>query len=139
MGMNSFNEEKISRRKFLEGAGTLAAAVVLGPASTDSISPIGTPESSPSSERVKNMEALIAGAHRILELKGRDEAKLLLPTIYDTFQALNGASGAIEWIWSKDGSLTEEEFNRLSRAGKVLSNAIGIMTANGVRHDLNVI
>jgi len=44
------------------------------------------------------------------------------------------------WVWNPSGDLTEEEFNTLNLHRKMLSNAIGIMTASGkVRHDLNKI
>lgn len=92
---------------------------------------------------VKKMETLFAEAETILVTEGREKAKIYLPRIYDDLIVLNKRD-KIDWIntwvWNPAGDLTEEEFNKLNLRRKLLSNAIGIMTASGVvKHDLNKI
>jgi len=92
---------------------------------------------------VTKMETLLAEAEGILVAEGREKAKTYLPRIYDDLIALNKRDKidwTNTWVWNPAGDLTEEEFNKLNLRRKLLSNAIGIMTASGVvRHDLNKI
>jgi hypothetical protein len=92
---------------------------------------------------VVKMETLLAEAEAVLAVEGRDRAKTCLPKIYDDLIALNKRNKEDwknTWVWNPAGDLTEEEFNTLNLRRKLLSNAIGIMTASGVvRHDLNKI
>ena len=89
------------------------------------------------------METLLAEAETVLAVEGREKAKTYLPRIYDELIASNKrdkVDWTNTWVWNPAGELTEEEFNRLNPRRKILSNAIGIMTASGVvRHDLNKI
>jgi YD repeat-containing protein len=90
---------------------------------------------------VKVLERLFGQAEIILEKEGREKAKLFLPVLYRELMTLNKRDASdwkTQWIWNPDGNLTEEEFNRINLRRKLLSNAIGIMTASGViRHNLN--
>jgi hypothetical protein len=94
-------------------------------------------------ESVAKLTILFSEAERILATEGRDKAKTYLPMIYDELMALNKRDKndfTTIWIWNSNGDLTKEEFNTLNLRRKILSNAIGIMTASGVvRHDLNKI
>ncbi len=95
-------------------------------------------------EKVENISRLISAAEALFEAEGRESAKLLTPKIYNELMSLNkrdkGDDWRIIWVWNPEGELTEEEFNALNLRRKLLSNAIGIMTASGVvRHDLNEI
>ena len=94
-------------------------------------------------ERLETLNGAFDEAERILEVEGRENAKLLLPKIYEDLIGLNGrdkGDWATVWIWNPEGDLTQEEFDSLNLRRKKLSNAIGIMTASGeVRHDLNEI
>lgn len=91
---------------------------------------------------IDNLRSLFAKAEETLAAEGRDAVKALLPEIYDTFMGLNRWDKA-NWApmtWNAGGELTKEQFNELNLRRKQLSNAIGIMTADGtVRHDLNPI
>ncbi len=74
--------------------------------------------------------------------EARENAKAYLPRIYDDLIALNkrDKGSGNEWAWNPEGDLTEQEFDSLNLRRKLLSNAIGIMTASGdIRHDLNEI
>jgi hypothetical protein len=95
-------------------------------------------------ERVESLNILFNEAENILSSEGRESAKLLTPKIYNELMSLNKRDKSddwrIIWVWNPEGELTEEEFNALNLRRKLLSNAIGIMTASGVvRHDLNEI
>ena len=97
-------------------------------------------ENNAKKEKIFNLSSLIAEANRVLEVEGREKAIALLPNIYDELIALNARSKedhSTIWVWNPEGGLTEEEFNILNRQRKILSNAIGIKTASGVRHDVN--
>ena len=99
-------------------------------------------EKIPGREGIKELEALFEEAERVFETEGRDAAKTHLTGIYNMLMALNKWDRAnyFPLQWNKDGDLTEEEFDALNLRRKKLSNAIGIMTANGtIRHDLNKI
>jgi len=110
-----------------------------------------TPQEEPREDNVEkeqNMEValvmqLIEQAESVLEKEGRETAKLLTPAVYGKIMTLNkrdASDYSTQWMWNPDGSLTEGEFAELNLRRKLLSNAIGIMTASGkVRHDLNVI
>jgi len=85
-------------------------------------------------------------AESLVEAGDREGAKIRLPQIYGDILTLNMRNHeneeewAVQWVWNPDGDLTEDEFNQLQRRRKLLSNAIGIMTASGVvRHNLNEI
>jgi hypothetical protein len=87
-----------------------------------------------------------AEAELFIEAGDREGAKIRLPQIYSDILTLNKRNQeneeewAVQWAWNPDGDLTEDEFNQLLRRRKLLSNAIGIMTASGVvRHNLNEI
>lgn len=90
----------------------------------------------------ESLSALFTNAEEVLETLGRDTAKKLLPEIYNGLMELNNWDKA-NWspmTWNKDGQLTEQHFDELNLRRKKLSNAIGIMTADGtIRHDLNQI
>ncbi len=101
-------------------------------------------------ERIENLfanfdkaEAALAAEEKENKNEGREIAKGFLPEIYDDLIALNKRSKedwVTIWIWNPDGELTEQEFNALNLRRKLLSNAVGIMTASGeIRHDLNEI
>ncbi len=104
------------------------------------------PEGSSEKEGSEKLRELFAGAETVFTAEGRESAKLLLPKIYSDFMALNKRwvrddyDWQTVWSWNSDGDLTEEEFNALNLRRKLLSSAIGIMTASGeIRHDLNPI
>ncbi len=92
---------------------------------------------------VLKLNALYAEAEAAFDAGGREVAKPLLPKLYDDFMALNKRSNGdweTQWVWNPDGDLTKEEFDAINLRRKLLSNAVGIMTASGVvRHNLNVI
>lgn len=98
---------------------------------------------SSTTERVAELATLFNEAETILSIEGRESAKLLTPKIYNELIALNKRDKGDHltlWVWNPDGDLSEEEFDTLNLRRKLLSNAIGIMTASGeVRHDLNEI
>lgn len=100
-------------------------------------------ESKTTAERVAEILTLFGEAETVLSVEGRDRAKLLTPKIYNELISLNKRSKEeylTIWDWNPSGDLSEEEFNALNLRRKLLSNAIGIMTASGeVRHDLNEI
>ena len=78
----------------------------------------------------------------IVNLERREYVKGLLPQIYKDLQTLNKTNQddyTKTWIWNKEGDLTETEFDELNLRRKKLSNAVGIMTAGGLRHDINEI
>lgn len=100
------------------------------------------PEKIPGREGIKELETLFDEAEAVFETEGRDRAKTHLTDIYNLLMALNKWDKAnyLPLQWNKEGDLTEEEFDELNLRRKKLSNAIGIMTANGtIRHDLNKI
>lgn len=99
-----------------------------------------TPENPPREERVQELNGLFSEVEGIFEASGRDEAKPYLIPLYDDFRMLNQSSKEETTIlWNSNGGLSAEEFDALNLRRKLLSNAIGIMTASGVRHDLNKI
>ncbi len=102
-----------------------------------------TPEDDPRKESVEELKSLFAEVEKILEVEGREGAKLRLHEIYTKLQELNRADlsdWTRIWIWNAEGDLTEAEFDELNLRRKKLSNAVGTMTASGtVRHDLNEI
>ena len=105
-------------------------------------SPLNPFELSLKKEAAENLNVLFDEAERALEKEGREKAITLLPAIYDALILLNRRDKTNRqtiWVWNPQGNLTQEEFNRLNRRRKLLSNAIGIMTKNGIRHDLNEI
>ncbi|TSC88831.1 MAG: hypothetical protein G01um10143_728 [Parcubacteria group bacterium Gr01-1014_3] len=101
------------------------------------------PEDPLKKERIENVTKALTEAEAIFEAEGREKAKSLLPRIYDDLIVLNKRSKEeweTVWVWNSDGDLTEEEFNSLDHRRRLLSNAIGILTASGeIRHDLNKI
>ena len=104
----------------------------------------GPPKNLPDrKETVIGVQTLFTEAEAVLAAEGRDRAKTLLPGIYAGLIALNGGTTEdweTTWVWNPNGGLTKEEFDTLNLRRKLLSNAIGIMTASGiVRHDLNII
>jgi hypothetical protein len=134
-------ESTPSRRKVIVGLGATAAAMAVPKLIAEV-----TPEDSSNNERVEDIRGLLAGAQNVLEIKGREEAKLLLPDIYNNLIFFNGRSQGDEdiWIWNPRGSFTKEAFDELNLQRKKLSNAIGIQykTESGevkIRHDLNEI
>lgn len=93
-------------------------------------------------ELIEHLTVGFGEAERVFKEKGRDEAKLKLPLIYQTMVLLNGLDPAVVINplekWNPEGDFTEAQFNEFNRRRKILSNAIGIMTGSGkVRHDLN--
>jgi hypothetical protein len=94
-------------------------------------------------ELVAKLTTLFAEVEKILEAEGRDKAKIYLPMIYNGLIVLNKRDKndfATIWVWNPDGYLTKTLFNTLNLRRKILSNAIGIITASGVvRYDLNKI
>lgn len=104
-----------------------------------------SPEENSKKERLENLNKLFDEAEMVHATEGREKGKEYLPKIYDTLMALNKRDQktddwTILWVWNPDGELTEEEFNALNLRRKLLSNAIGILTASGeIRHDLNKI
>lgn len=92
---------------------------------------------------IRELEALFTEAENILTVEGREKAKTYLEKIYDDLIILNKRNKedwTDLWLWNSNGDLTEKEFDKLNLRRKLLSNAIGIMTASGVvRHDLNKI
>lgn len=94
-------------------------------------------------KRIAELETLFTEAENILKVEGREKAKIYLGGIYDDLIILNKRDKEDwqnTWVWNSKGDLTEDEFNTLNLRRKLLSNAIGIMTASGeVRHDLNKI
>ena len=89
------------------------------------------------------LEFIFNIAENILAVEGREKAKVHLGAIYDELIRLNKRDKE-DWkntsVWNKEGDLTEEKFNKLNLRRKLLSNAIGIMTASGeIRHNLNKI
>ncbi|MFA5877465.1 MAG: hypothetical protein WC880_03840 [Candidatus Paceibacterota bacterium] len=106
-----------------------------------------THEVSPIKESASSLRVLFDEAERVLETKdsegGREKAKACLPKIYAVLQGLNKSDlsdWTRVWVWNKEGDLTEVEFNELNLRRKLLSNAVGILTASGeIRHGLNEI
>ena len=104
--------------------------------------PSNTPESSPHKESVERVKTLFAEAERTLETEGREKVIPLLPEIYDTLIALNKRDKGdyvTIWIWNPEGDLTEAEFDELNLRRKKLSNAVGILATDVVKHDQNKI
>jgi hypothetical protein len=92
-------------------------------------------------ESLVKLETLFTEAENVLAREGRDKVKTYLGKIYDDLILLNKRDKEDwknTWVWNSNGDLTEEEFNTLNLRRKMLSNAIGIMSASGeIRHDLN--
>lgn len=106
----------------------------------ESYQPQENPEEMSGKEGFNELSALFDEAEKIFEAGGREPAKKCLPDIYNKLMELNkwDRTELSPMTWNKDGDLTEEEFNELDLRRKKLSNAIGIMTADGtVRHNLN--
>ena len=106
--------------------------------------PQENPEDALKKERIENVVKALTEAEDIFEAEGREKAKLLLPKIYNEMIALNKRDKEKDWdtvlVWNPEGAFTQEEFEALNLRRKLLSNAIGVMTASGeVRHDLNKI
>ncbi|MEI6396951.1 MAG: hypothetical protein WCO48_02690 [Candidatus Taylorbacteria bacterium] len=93
--------------------------------------------------QIKKLDALYHEAETAFETGGREQAKPYLPKVYDDLMLLNKRNKddwENQWIYNPEGDLTEDQFNAFNLRRKLLSNAIGIMTASGaVRHDLNKI
>ncbi len=106
-------------------------------------SPENNPENHLKKEWFESLCKAFDEAEAVFAAEGRETAKTYLSRIYDDFIVLNKRDKAdweTVWIWNPDGDLTEENFNSLNLRRKLLSNAIGILTASGeIRHDLNKI
>jgi hypothetical protein len=90
--------------------------------------------------KIENVQKAFTEAESVLELEGREKAKVLLNNIYSELGLLNDSITETNplAVWNSNGYMTEEQFNILNLRRKKLSNDIGIMTASGVvRHDLN--
>lgn len=104
--------------------------------------PVETEKIETTQEKIANLRNAFDTTETIFKESGRESVKPLLPNIYNTLIKLNKLNPA-EVIyplgkWNPEGDLTEAEFNELNRRRKILSNAVGIMTASGViRHNLN--
>ncbi|MDO8618090.1 MAG: hypothetical protein Q7N87_04370 [Candidatus Uhrbacteria bacterium] len=101
---------------------------------------VSKPEVIPN-EAVERLREVFMAVEEILMSQGRELAKPFLDRIYAEFKRLNKTLPEEQsFIWHQEGELTEEQFNELNLRRKLLSNAIGIMTASGVvRHDVNKI
>ena len=96
-----------------------------------------TPEAreKPSYERL--ME-LFAAAEAVFGEHGRELTKPHLILIDTELKELNKSPAIVGW--NHLGELTEEQYRAIDRRWKKLSNAVGILTADGtIRHNLNVI
>ncbi len=96
---------------------------------------------------ISRLDAVFTEAESIPEAafegEKRAEGKKLIATIYSDLMTLkkrDASDWQIQWVWNPEGDLTEEQFKKFDLRRKILSNAIGIMTASGaIRHDLNII
>ena len=97
------------------------------------------PETLLKKEKFENLCTLFDEAETMFESKGRDETKPLLGNHYANLGELNKSTEEINplRLWNPTGDLTEDQFNELNLRRKILSNAIGVKTASGIRHDLN--
>ena len=94
-------------------------------------------------EAILRLTTALDRAEEVIRLKqSREVAKGYLPVIYKALIKLNRldpeeVTNPLAY-WNPAGDLTESAFNLFNRKRKILSNAIGILTASGrVRHDLN--
>ncbi len=97
-------------------------------------------------EIFESIKKYFTEAEMAFELGGREAAKPYLDGIYLNIEKYNGSdtSGDDGWRrrfeWNPEGAFSKEEFEELNLRRKKLSNAIGILRADGtVRHDLNKI
>ncbi len=100
------------------------------------------PEVIPIQEAIEELRELFTEAEKTLETHGRDYAKPFMGRIYGELKRMNQSlPDEKTFIWHEhENGLTQEQFNELNLRRKLLSNAIGIMTAGGVvRHDLEKI
>ncbi|MFA6430267.1 MAG: hypothetical protein WC229_00640 [Candidatus Paceibacterota bacterium] len=91
---------------------------------------------------ISKLDTIFTEAESIFEKEGREEGKKLLAGVYSGLMTLNKrdvSDWVNQFVWNPEGDLTEEQFKEFDRRRKILSNAIGIMTASGVRYDLNII
>lgn len=108
--------------------------------------PPKTPGTMRTQEIFEGIKKLFVEAEMAFELGGREAAKPYLHSIYHSIENYNWSdtSGDGGWKrqfeWNPEGVFTKEEFEELNLRRKKLSNAIGILRADGtVRHDLNKI
>ena len=104
--------------------------------------PVETEKLETVQETIANLRDFFSIIEIVFKNGGRESVKPLLPNIYNTLIKLNKLDPAKVIYplgkWNSEGDLTEAEFNELNRRRKILSNAVGIMTASGViRHNLN--
>lgn len=111
----------------------------------------------PVSERIEKLRALFETTEVLLgttditvlerregqDMEGALEKRVLAKPFADRTTTelvkLNKSSSLKDW--NKDGNLTEEQFNALTRRRKILMNAVGSLVPNEgkIRHDLNKI
>ena len=93
-------------------------------------------------EKINQLRETFATAERAFVESGREAAKAYLPEICTTLIKLNKFDPEVVFSplaqWNPEADISENEFDELNRRRKILSNAVGIMTASGqIRHDLN--